>query len=103
MFNFDATYRVAYSPGIAFSPSSFGQREIQEDWELICTLGSECEHEGIECWLYFEPGFEDDWSKIEGHWVGDDHLFIVDVDDLIPIEEDDYCPGCGQIGCTAYQ
>jgi len=34
------------------------------------------------------------------HMVGDDKTFHVDRHDLVPIDDDDYCSGCGQIGCT---
>jgi hypothetical protein len=34
--------------------------------------------------------------------VGDDRVHVVDVDDLTEISDEDYCPGCGQIGCGAY-
>ena len=31
--------------------------------------------------------------------VGDDRVELIDPDDLVVIDEDDYCHGCGQIGC----
>lgn len=34
--------------------------------------------------------------------VGDDREHDLDASDLTAICEDDYCPGCGQIGCHAY-
>lgn len=50
---------------------------------------------------------------VEGEWVedpeshqvvvvmvGDDHRYVVDEADLTPLAEEDYCPECGQIGCT---
>lgn len=48
-----------------------------------------------------------DWSGIvwqhpsqrETHMVGDDRTFTFDVDDLSPLDDDDYCSECGQIGC----
>lgn len=50
-----------------------------------------------------------EWSGIE--WphdslvrmvmVGDDRIFEIDKDDLTPLEDGDYCPECGQIGCKA--
>jgi hypothetical protein len=33
--------------------------------------------------------------------VGDDREFIIDPDDCTVISFGDYCPECGQIGCTA--
>lgn len=38
-----------------------------------------------------------DSPMVAVHMVGDDSLFWVDREDLTPIE--DYCSGCGQIGC----
>ena len=34
--------------------------------------------------------------------VGDDREHEVEVDSLTRLDEDDFCSGCGQIGCTAY-
>ncbi len=31
--------------------------------------------------------------------VGDDHEWHLDATDLHQIEDDEYCSGCGQIGC----
>jgi hypothetical protein len=47
------------------------------------------------------------WDEVEDTsraivvMVGDDRKFTVDMDDLSPIEDEEYCHGCGQIGCTA--
>ena len=32
--------------------------------------------------------------------VGDDSRFLFAPDDIIPIEREDYCGQCGQIGCS---
>ena len=34
--------------------------------------------------------------------IGDDYHHTVDLDSLTPLEEEDFCGGCGQIGCGAY-
>jgi len=31
--------------------------------------------------------------------VGDDKVYCVEVEDLVPISREDYCGVCGQIGC----
>lgn len=31
--------------------------------------------------------------------VGDDHRWIVDADTVSPLDDEDFCHGCGQIGC----
>ena len=35
--------------------------------------------------------------------VGDDREHEFDVDDLTHLDEDGYCPGCGQTGCGHYR
>jgi hypothetical protein len=34
--------------------------------------------------------------------VGDDRRHVIDPEDITELSDDDYCPGCGQIGCKAY-
>ena len=34
--------------------------------------------------------------------IGDDYRHHVSVGDVSLLADDGYCPGCGQIGCTAY-
>jgi hypothetical protein len=46
-------------------------------------------------------GYEERTGKVVCVMVGDDRRFTFDPDDLTPLDEDDYCRGCGQIGCTA--
>ena len=50
-------------------------------------------------WRYDEPEEVelDDWFVCI--MVGDDQEFTFDVDDLTHLDEDGYCPGCGQTGC----
>lgn len=36
---------------------------------------------------------------LHGHMVGDDRDFVIDEANVTVLTEDDYCPGCGQIGC----
>lgn len=42
-----------------------------------------------------------DESRVVCVMVGDDREFNFDIEDLIPIADEDYCSECGQIGCTA--
>lgn len=53
-----------------------------------------------------EPDEDTEWSGIENetgwietHMVGDDRTFAFEPDDLTPLDEDDFCGGCGQVGC----
>jgi hypothetical protein len=40
-----------------------------------------------------------DYSRVRAVMVGDDREFEFEVSDLTKIDEDDFCHGCGQIGC----
>lgn len=53
-----------------------------------------------------EPTEETEWSGYEERtgkvlcvMVGDDEKHWIDPDDLTPLEREDYCGVCGQIGC----
>lgn len=78
-FDFSATYSWDTYPGVAFDV--FG-------WE--CEADEDTEWSG----QYVRTG------KLLATMVGDDRVFAIDQEDLKPITE--YCPGCGQIRCTAY-
>jgi hypothetical protein len=54
-----------------------------------------------------EPDADTEWSgyevrtgKVVAVMVGDDHRHIIDREDLTPLDEDDFCHVCGQIGCA---
>jgi hypothetical protein len=53
-----------------------------------------------------EPDEDTEWSgyevrtgKIVAVMVGDDHKFSFDPEDIAPLDREDYCGSCGQIGC----
>jgi hypothetical protein len=72
--------RVAGSEGIAFRVDGMPTRRLADyDWS------------GIEL---VNP------SQRRVHMIGDDREWVVDVDDLTPLDDDDYCGTCGQIGCS---
>ena len=50
---------------------------------------------------YGEGKWVDDLDSpmVQVHMIGDDQNIIVDADGLTVLDEDDYCGGCGQIGC----
>jgi len=57
-----------------------------------------------------EPDEDTEWSGIENRtgnlvavMIGDDRKHIIGPSDIIPISEDEYCPECGQIGCSCYR
>lgn len=45
-------------------------------------------------------GIEERTGKVVAHMIGDDRLYVFDVDDLAPLDELAYCAECGQIGCA---
>jgi hypothetical protein len=77
----DGRFSVASYPGVAF----------------YC-WGEETKPDEDTEW----SGYEIPTGKVVMTMVGDDREFIVDPDDVTLIAENDYCPGCGQIGCKAY-
>jgi len=90
----DKVYAVSTHPGIA--------------WYFT---GPELEIREEDCWWFDE----DDglWREDEEPepvptgratmvMVGDDRKFQIDPDDCTELDEDAYCPGCGQIGCGAH-
>jgi hypothetical protein len=95
----DARYKVQGWPGIAVWIKGWMTEQVEEDPYLICDdeIG-ECDHQSEMCWT------EGDTSIVEGNMlrvvmVGDDAEHIVDPDDLVVIDDEDYCSHCGQIGC----
>jgi hypothetical protein len=78
--DFGAHYQIdGWSPGIAWYLVGYVLvRDEDFDWT------------GIE---------EEDRSRVRAIMVGDDRVFVVDVDDLQLIGEEDVCRGCGQVGC----
>lgn len=46
-------------------------------------------------------GIEERTGRVVAVMIGDDRKFTFDVDEITPITSDEYCGGCGQIGCTA--
>lgn len=80
---------------------------------VACTvLGPEKVWEPITCFVTDAEGNEYEEETGEGEWVegdgsrvrvrmvGDDHVYVVEVSDCTEIEPEDYCDGCGQIGCA---
>ncbi len=44
-------------------------------------------------------GIEEPTGRLIVVMVGDDREWSVEPADLTPLDDDDYCAGCGQIGC----
>ena len=45
-------------------------------------------------------GFENRTGRVVAIMIGDDSKFLFDPDELTPLEREDYCGECGQVGCT---
>lgn len=97
--DFDGRFTVRGYEGIAFWLWGW-----EQTWEPVRFLMSD--DDGNE-WEEEDPG-EGEWiddpdrRNVIAVMVGDDRKHTVSIDDLIPLAEDDYCPECGQVGCTAY-
>lgn len=84
MIDFDARYEVEGYGGIAFYLVGYAEHEELYFDEFL-------EQEMLET-------VEDD-TMVRAVMVGDDREFIVGVDEISEINDEDYCSGCGQIGC----
>jgi hypothetical protein len=77
----EAAYRVDEYAGVA--------------WRL---LGYELVRDEDYEWSGIEYENRD---RVRAHMVGDDRVFTFEVSQLRLLGEDEFCPECGQIGCTA--
>lgn len=81
----EGRYTHSRMTGVAFYIQGGCEAEHTEECEQEWAGDCDCppEHEGC----------------VIGVMVGDDYRHHIDPDDLTLISEDDYCGGCGQIGC----
>lgn len=91
--DFNAHYKVNGWPGVAVYPVEYKKETILDDVEFF--------DDEIGEWVCadWEPTEIEDESQVYVVMVGDDTRHLVDVDDLVKIEETDFCRECGQIGC----
>ena len=96
--NLEGRFKVKGYNGVAFRISGFPK--VWEPWTTLVVDEEGNEYEG--------PTGEGEWNKQDEScgrvlvvMVGDDHKYEVDVSDLTEIDEEEYCPECGQIGCHA--
>jgi hypothetical protein len=71
-------FRVDGYPGVAFYVHDRERAATEDTW-----------------W----DGIEEETGRVLMVIVGDDRTFAVEPDDLTPLEREDYCSECGQIGC----
>jgi hypothetical protein len=102
--DFSARYAVAGYRGVAFYLLGYATEWTEETWTLDCMTDGHVypdDHDET-CYLYGEPEEVERGDMVRAVMVGDDRVHVVDVADLTEIGEEDYCPGCGQVGCKAY-
>ncbi len=95
--DFQAHYTVAGSAGIAYYLLGYATETTEESWEYIGGPDDDTEDESN--YLYNEPEEVEDRQRVRAVMVGDDRVFEVDVEDLTLLGEEDFCRGCGQVGC----
>jgi hypothetical protein len=87
----DATYTLLPDKDARYSVSDY--RGVAFAW-----WGDETAPDEDTEW----SGYEVPTGRVVMVMVGDDRRFSIDPDACTILHDDDYCPGCGQIGCTAY-
>lgn len=91
--NFDAHYQVKGFRGIAFNLLGWLAEAVP-----VMSIGLDDEGNEFE----FETGeteLESNTDSVVAVMVGDDHRYIINTADLIPLNEDEFCHSCGQVGC----
>lgn len=95
-----ARYRVHGHGGVAFYLLGYAKTWTEETWEFVGGEGDDPDDE--QFYVCHDAEEVEDRSRVRAVMVGDDHVWTFDVDDLEPLKQSEYCPECGQIGCTAY-
>ncbi len=112
-FSADA-YKIRGYEGVAWRVLGWDIKQVFEEYSV------DCDRDG--CFEGYDEANDEQCKKCDGTgtitmqedeptdqrtgmivavMVGDDRHFVLDQGDIIPITEDEYCHGCGQIGCTA--
>jgi hypothetical protein len=89
-FDFAPAYKVAGQEGIAWRVTSYAKEDclVEDYFEDEDGVVSYAEWEEVE-----------DRSRVIAHMIGDDSNWTFDITDLTPLEDDEYCSSCGQVGC----
>lgn len=96
--DFSERYKVeSWNTAVAVYPTEYKKIMTEEEW-----IDDGEDDDGETIWIIHESEEVEDRDWVYVVMVGDDHRHLVEVSDLVLIEEGDYCPGCGQIGCKAY-
>jgi len=91
--DFDSFYRVDGYGGIAFHLLGWLAKETPVIAYDLDDDGNEVQVETGETEL------EANTNSVVAVMVGDDRRHTIDVGDLTPLDEEDFCRSCGQIGC----
>lgn len=85
-------YRVKGWPAVAVAFEGYPKR-----WEPDIFVDEDGnEFEGINgTWVEDREG-----GRVNVRMVGDDRIHEIDLEDLVPLDDLDYCTECGQIGCA---
>lgn len=86
LIDFDRAYSVDGYPGVAWWAIRYDTEQVMPD--------------DPDCWSDDPADYtEVNYDMLVMRMIGDDRDFLIDVQDVSAISDDDYCDGCGQIGC----
>lgn len=91
-FDFNRRYKREGWDGVAFFVTGYAPMMTEVEDSFVD------EETGETCYTY-DVVIDDNPNMVIAVMVGDDIEWHVDVDELTAINDDDYCSGCGQIGC----
>ncbi len=103
-FQINDSIKVRGYSGVAFRFDGHPSRQVEkfiedEDSCAQCLCKQENDEYDGHVHGYYEIDEVVNENKAQCHMVGDDHEFIVDINDCSPLSEDEFCSECGQIGC----
>lgn len=84
LIDFDKKYYHPDYPGVAW---------------YIQGYNVERQYDGFPEWAYEDYEEVEDVTKVRAIMVGDDRVFLFDTEDMVELDDGDYCTECGQIGC----
>ena len=97
IYNMDSFSGKVFSDGRGIALAIVG-RETEEETEFQVN----CDE--LDCGHYDDYCFEEITSivftgRLIAVMIGDDKRFLVDFEDLTEIDDEEFCLGCGQVGC----
>lgn len=92
-------YAVDGYSGVAWRVLGPATTTTYEGDVLVCN-DDECDHLLSEvCWTEGDYERVYDESRVRAVMIGDDREHTFDVEELTPLDRDEFCGECGQIGC----